>query len=270
MDDDPAPSVRTQEGLVARAGRRGGARRQGVGHGQRRQHRAPPWPRALLRMGRHQGRGPPGDRHADPGARRARRRSCSTPAPTPSASPSGSCSSPRWAPRSPRQRYGIDEPAGRPAVDRRGGRPRATPLVKETHALLRGRAPGVDFIGNVEGRDLMTDDVDVVVTDGFTGNVALKTLEGGMRALVGAVFERVRRHRRGQGGGRGAAAGPAAAVRRRSTPTTPAAPCSSASTASASSATARRRPGRSSTPCGSPRDMVEGDLVDRLRDSLAG
>ena len=39
----------------------------------------------------------------------------------------------------------------------------------------------------------MTDDVDVVVTDGFTGNVALKTLEGGMRALVDAVLGGVRR-----------------------------------------------------------------------------
>ena len=34
----------------------------------------------------------------------------------------------------------------------------------------------------------MTPDVDVVVTDGFTGNVVLKTLEGGMRSLVGAIF----------------------------------------------------------------------------------
>jgi glycerol-3-phosphate acyltransferase PlsX len=44
-------------------------------------------------------------------------------------------------------------------------------------------------VGNVEGRDVMTDDVDVVVTDGFTGNVVLKTLEGGMRTLVAAIFE---------------------------------------------------------------------------------
>ena len=35
----------------------------------------------------------------------------------------------------------------------------------------------------------MTADIDVVVTDGFTGNVALKTLEGGMKALVKAVLE---------------------------------------------------------------------------------
>ena len=41
-----------------------------------------------------------------------------------------------------------------------------------------------EFIGNVEGRDIPTDRVDVVVTDGFTGNVALKTLEGTARALM--------------------------------------------------------------------------------------
>ncbi|GAC1532430.1 MAG: phosphate acyltransferase PlsX [Acidimicrobiales bacterium] len=64
-------------------------------------------------------------------------------------------------------------------------------LVKETHALLASGVLGaaVTFVGNVEGRDLMTDDVDVVVTDGFTGNVALKTLEGGMRFLVNKVLE---------------------------------------------------------------------------------
>ena len=60
---------------------------------------------------------------------------------------------------------------------------KGTPLVKETHALLAAGAggPTVRFIGNVEGRDVMSDSVDVVVTDGFTGNVVLKTLEGSMR-----------------------------------------------------------------------------------------
>ena len=60
-------------------------------------------------------------------------------------------------------------------------------LVKETHALLAEpgclRAAGT-FIGNVEGRDLLSDRVDVVVCDGFIGNVVLKTLEGGLRFLV--------------------------------------------------------------------------------------
>ena len=41
----------------------------------------------------------------------------------------------------------------------------------------------------MEGRDIMSSDVDVVVTDGFTGNVVLKTLEGGMKFFAGKVFE---------------------------------------------------------------------------------
>jgi glycerol-3-phosphate acyltransferase PlsX len=64
-------------------------------------------------------------------------------------------------------------------------------LVKETHALLA--QPGVfrtagRFIGNVEGRDVLSDRVDVVVTDGFTGNVVLKTLEGGTRFLIDTLL----------------------------------------------------------------------------------
>jgi len=59
-------------------------------------------------------------------------------------------------------------------------------VVKEAHQLLV--KSGVNFIGNVEGRDVMTDMVDVVVTDGFTGNVVLKTLEGCLRTIVGALF----------------------------------------------------------------------------------
>ncbi|MCB0990894.1 MAG: phosphate acyltransferase PlsX [Acidimicrobiales bacterium] len=60
-------------------------------------------------------------------------------------------------------------------------------LVKETHGLL-AQLDGINFIGNVEGRDVMSDIVDVVVTDGFTGNVVLKTLEGGLKSMVSAVF----------------------------------------------------------------------------------
>ena len=66
-------------------------------------------------------------------------------------------------------------------------------LRKETYELLVADgvfdASGGTFIGNVEGRDILTDDVDVVVTDGFTGNVALKSLEGGMKALVNRLLE---------------------------------------------------------------------------------
>jgi phosphate acyltransferase len=45
------------------------------------------------------------------------------------------------------------------------------------------------FIGNVEGRDFMHDTVDVCVTDGFTGNVALKTVEGAIRGTARLVFD---------------------------------------------------------------------------------
>ena len=120
MGDDPAPGRAPQEGLVAGAGRRGGARRQGVGHGVAPATPAPPWRRALLRMGRIKGVTRPAIATPIPVPGRARRPSCSTPAPTPSASPSGWCSSPRWARSSPGSATASAEPAGRPAVDRRG------------------------------------------------------------------------------------------------------------------------------------------------------
>ena len=50
-------------------------------------------------------------------------------------------------------------------------------LMKETYAKL-DEDESINFYGNVEGRYMFDDDVDVVVTDGFTGNVALKTIEG--------------------------------------------------------------------------------------------
>jgi glycerol-3-phosphate acyltransferase PlsX len=85
-----------------------------------------------------------------------------------------------------RTRYGIAEPKiGLLSI---GEEPtKGTPLVKETHKLLL-QASGINFIGNVEGRDVMTPAVDVVVTDGFTGNVVLKTLEGGLKTLVTTLF----------------------------------------------------------------------------------
>ena len=53
-------------------------------------------------------------------------------------------------------------------------------LVKETYNLLKENAEeyGVNFIGNIEGRDCFAGEVDAVITDGFTGNVFLKTTEG--------------------------------------------------------------------------------------------
>ena len=55
-------------------------------------------------------------------------------------------------------------------------------LAKEAHELLAAGV-GVDFVGNVEGRDLLDGNVDVIVTDGFTGNVALKSVEGTLRVV---------------------------------------------------------------------------------------
>jgi glycerol-3-phosphate acyltransferase PlsX len=63
--------------------------------------------------------------------------------------------------------------------------------VVEAHRLL-GKAPGIRFAGNVEGRDLPAASVDVVVTDGFTGNVALKLLEGTAKAVAAAVGDAAR------------------------------------------------------------------------------
>lgn len=60
-------------------------------------------------------------------------------------------------------------------------------LVKETHKLLAADA-SLNFIGNVEGRDVLGGDVDVIVTDGFTGNVVLKTLEGTVKFLVEQII----------------------------------------------------------------------------------
>ena len=55
-------------------------------------------------------------------------------------------------------------------------------LTLEAHALLA--ASDLDFRGNAEGRDILDGAADVLVTDGFTGNVALKTLEGSIRSIL--------------------------------------------------------------------------------------
>ncbi len=90
-----------------------------------------------------------------------------------------------------RDRYGVDKPkVALLSIGEEAGKGNA--LVKETYSAMEQvpwGALGAEFIGNVEGRDLMTDDADVVVTDGFTGNVALKTLEGGMKTLIAGLFD---------------------------------------------------------------------------------
>ena len=53
-------------------------------------------------------------------------------------------------------------------------------MTKESYLLLKEKAEemGINFIGNVEGRDAFSGRVDAIVTDGFTGNIFLKAIEG--------------------------------------------------------------------------------------------
>jgi len=90
-------------------------------------------------------------------------------------------------------------------------------LTLEAHALLA--ASELDFRGNTEGRDLLARAADVVVTDGFTGNVALKTMEGTIRTVIEGLRAEIESSSRGKLGGlliRPAAAG----LRRRLDPDT--------------------------------------------------
>jgi glycerol-3-phosphate acyltransferase PlsX len=63
--------------------------------------------------------------------------------------------------------------------------------VVEAHRILSAAA-GIEFAGNVEGRDLSAAAVDVVVTDGFTGNIALKLMEGTAKTVAAAVGDAAR------------------------------------------------------------------------------
>jgi glycerol-3-phosphate acyltransferase PlsX len=72
--------------------------------------------------------------------------------------------------------------------------------VVDAHARLAS-ADGLEFAGNVEGRDLLTGAADVIVTDGFTGNVTLKTIEGTAKAVAAAVRSAARSGPRAAVGG---------------------------------------------------------------------
>ncbi|GII94762.1 phosphate acyltransferase PlsX [Sinosporangium siamense] len=62
--------------------------------------------------------------------------------------------------------------------------------VKRANELL-STAPGIDFAGNIEGHDLLTGAVNVIVADGFTGNIALKTMEGTVRYAFGELRDTI-------------------------------------------------------------------------------
>ncbi|HMW45319.1 MAG TPA: phosphate acyltransferase PlsX, partial [Solirubrobacterales bacterium] len=72
--------------------------------------------------------------------------------------------------------------------------------VVEAHAALVG-AGEFDFIGNVEGRDLPAGNADVIVTDGFTGNVVTKALEGTVKRVVGEISAAARKNPLSAAGG---------------------------------------------------------------------
>src|SRR3712207_4888480 len=59
-------------------------------------------------------------------------------------------------------------------------------LTKVAHRIM-SESRGLRFVGNVEGRDIGSGEADVLVTDGFTGNVVLKTAEGVAREILGMI-----------------------------------------------------------------------------------
>ncbi len=188
MDDDPAKAVRTmKDSTLVRAAEavRDGKADSFVSAGNTGATMAS----ALLRMGRIKG---------------VQRPAIATPIPVPGSTPTvlldaganAECTAQylvqfaQMGSVYATRRFGIARPrVGLLSIGEEDGK--GNQLAKEANELLRAGAagPDIDFIGNVEGRDIMTPDVDVVVTDGFTGNVVLKTLEGGMKFFAGKVFE---------------------------------------------------------------------------------
>jgi glycerol-3-phosphate acyltransferase PlsX len=73
-------------------------------------------------------------------------------------------------------------------------------LTLEAHDLL-AETGDLNFVGNTESRRLLEGEADVVVCDGFTGNVVLKTLEGTIRSVLNALREEITASRRGKVGG---------------------------------------------------------------------
>jgi glycerol-3-phosphate acyltransferase PlsX len=184
MDEEPGSAVRTKkDSTLVRAAEavRDGAASAMVSAGNTGATMAA----ALLRMGRIKG---------------VKRPAIATPIPVPGSTPTVLLDAganaevqPEWLVQFAqmgtvyaRERFGLASPrVGLLSIGEEPGK--GDTLRKEAYYLLRD-APGIDFIGNIEGRDVMSDTVDVAVTDGFTGNVTLKTLEGGMKAVIGALL----------------------------------------------------------------------------------
>jgi len=85
--------------------------------------------------------------------------------------------------------HGVDRPrVGLLNIGHEEGKGRD--VEKEAYTLL-AQADPVNFIGNVEGHDIASEDVDIFVTDGWTGNVLLKTSEGVSQALYRIIMDLV-------------------------------------------------------------------------------
>ena len=69
-------------------------------------------------------------------------------------------------------------------------------LIKESYNLLKEKSEelGINFVGNVEGREAFSGEIDAIVTDGFTGNVFLKTVEGFGKLVKRSLTENLKRN----------------------------------------------------------------------------
>ena len=127
---------------------------------------------------------------------------------------------------------------------------KGTDEIREAHRRLA--AAPINYTGFVEGDDIFSGDVDVVVTDGFTGNVALKTMEGVARFIGGVMREEFTRSAAAQDRRRSPRPRRSRRSRAGSTRVPTTARAWSVSQGWSSRATAARTAPRSRTPSGSP------------------
>jgi glycerol-3-phosphate acyltransferase PlsX len=139
-------------------------------------------------------------------------------------------------------------------------------LTRRAHELLSG-VP-MEFTGNIEGDDLLAGAVDVIVTDGFTGNVALKTMEGAVRMALAEMREAVLTTRAGRAGAllqRRSLRG----LRERLSSETYGGGVLLGLTGTVVIAHGGSTARAIASACGLARDLSAGDIVERIRDRVA-